>query len=435
MNDPSRSAPGVHVAIDGAKGLAVGDYNTVFNVFGSAPAPLASLIRRREFKALVDSRRDFVGRDKLLADIAGGISDPEVPSGYVTVQGEPGIGKTALMAELIRREGYVHHFNSRPLGITSARAFLSNLCAQLIVRYRLDYAALPAQATEDGGFLLRLLDEASEQRAAGGPPVVVAIDALDEADDVGLPAGANRLFLPPVLPAGVFIVVTTRPQYDYRLYVESRRDIHIRENGAENLQDVRAYITAFVTRNAARMTSQIRAWATTDDQFVDMLVTKSEGNFMYLVHVLRDIRDGSGALRSINSLNQLPQGLRAYYQQHWNAMRSADPIRFERYEEPVVCLLATAKEPVTIDHVLSWTREYWRRRGWNPVDVTVSAGSEVIKRWWEFLDRDDVDGQQRFRVYHASFQDFLREEVGLTAYDNAIADSALAKIPGFHNGT
>jgi hypothetical protein len=341
----------------------------------------------------------------------------------------------ARMAELVRREGYVHHFNSRPLGITSARAFLSNTCAQLIVRYRLDYTSLPAGATEDGGFLLRLLDEASERQARDDPPVVLAVDALDEADDVGLPTGANRLFLPPVLPEGVFIVVTTRPQYDYRLYVENRRDHYIGENDAENLEDVRAYITAFVTRNATRMASQIRAWAATDEQFIDVLVTKSEGNFMYLVHVLRDIHDGSGAVRSIDSLNQLPQGLGAYYQRHWNAMRSADPTSFERYEEPVVCLLATAKEPVTIDLVLSWTREHWRRRGWDPGDVTASAVSEVIKRWWEFLDRDDVDGQQRFRVYHASFQDFLRDEVGFTTYDDTIADTALAKIPGFHDGT
>jgi hypothetical protein len=358
-----------------------------------------------------------------------------MPSGYVIVQGEPGIGKTALMAELSRRQGYVHHFNSQPLGITSARAFLSNVCAQLIVRYHLDHTSLPQQATEDGGFLLRLLDEAAEKRAPDDPPVVLAVDALDEADDVSLPAGANRLFLPPVLPADVFIVVTTRPQYDYRLYVENRRDLHVREDDPQNLEDVRAYITTFVTRNADRMANRLREWATTPDQFVDVLTTKSEGNFMYLVHILRDIRDGSGALRPIHSLNQLPQGLRAYYQRHWNTMRSVDPTRFERYEEPVVCLLATAKEPVTADLVVSWTREYWRQRTWDPAAVTAPAVRDVINRWWEFLDRDDINGQQRFRVYHTSFQDFLRDEVGLTTFDNTIADTALAKIPGFHAGT
>lgn len=424
-----------HISIEGGKGVSVGDYNTVFNVFGSAPTPLASLIRVREFRALVDSRPDFVGRDNVFAEVADAISDPGMPCGYITVQGEPGIGKTAFLAEFVRREGHVHHFNSRPLGITSARAFLSNTCAQLIVRYGLNHSMIPAEATEDGGFLLRLLDEAIEQRTADAPPVVLAIDALEEADDVSLPPGANRLFLPPVLPTGVFIVLTMRPQYDYRLYVENRRDLHIDETDEQNLADIRAYVTAFVARNAVRMTSRIKMWEVTEEQFADVLVTKSEGNFMYLVHILRDIRDGAGALRSINSLNQLPQGLRAYYQRHWSAMRSADPARFERYEEPVVCLLATAKEPVSIDLVLSWTREYWRRHGWNHSDVTGSAVSEVIRRWWEFLDHDEVDGRQRFRVYHASFQDFLRHEVGLAIYDDTIADTALAKIPGFNDWT
>lgn len=38
-------------------------------------------------------------------------------------------------------------------------AFLSNVCAQLIVRYGLDHPALPAEATQDGGFLSGLLSE------------------------------------------------------------------------------------------------------------------------------------------------------------------------------------------------------------------------------------------------------------------------------------
>jgi hypothetical protein len=34
-------------------------------------------------------------------------------------------------------------------------------------------------------------------------------------------------------------------------------------------------------------------------------------------------------------------------------------------------------------------------------------------------------------VYHASFQDFLADEVGLREYHAAIGDAALSRIPGF----
>ena len=41
-----------------------------------------------------------------------------------------------------------------------------------------------------------------------------------------------------------------------------------------------------------------------------MLSEKSEGNFMYLVHVLRDIRDGRLGSENLDDIRKLPQGLR-----------------------------------------------------------------------------------------------------------------------------
>jgi hypothetical protein len=75
------------------------------------------------------------------------------------------------------------------------RAFLENVCSQLIIRYELDHRVLPAEASQDSAFLSRLLAEAKAKAHDG--KVVVAVDALDEAEDVGLPPDANRLLLPP----------------------------------------------------------------------------------------------------------------------------------------------------------------------------------------------------------------------------------------------
>jgi hypothetical protein len=53
--------------------------------------------------------------------------------------------------------------------------------------------------------------------------------------------------------------------------------------------------------------------------------------------------------------------------------------------------------------------------------------------WRPFLNEQRSDaGEPLYRVYHASFQDFLTEEgVGLTPYHKRIAETALRKIPGF----
>jgi hypothetical protein len=419
------------VEITGGKGAVVGDYATVFQVFTQSSTPLSSLIRSRDFQALVDERtRNFVGRDFIFSGIDAAFEDENFPSGYVVILGEPGIGKTALTGQLVRERGYVHHFNVAPLGIRSPQAFLSNVCAQLIVRYELDFPGLPPEATQDGGFLSRLLAE-----VAANPehlPVVVVVDALDEAEDVGLPPGANRLFLPPTLPFGVFFVVSTRPEYDYRLFVDPRwPDIYLRDDDPQNLEDVRSYIRDYLGSTRETMASQIERWDVSEDAFIDLITAKSEGNFMYLVHVLRDIRSGALNAETVGDIQKLPQGLKDYYRRHWNDMRSADQELFRRYQQPVVCLLATVREPVSRAQLLEWTGQFWSREGWDPATLDRLAVQDVLNAWHEFLNEDTVDGETRYRVYHASFQDFLAEEVGLTVYHETISETALAKIPGF----
>ena len=143
----------------------IGEYATVVQIFENAPRPLASHIRTAEFSALIAERtRRFVGREYVFAAIDEALADDEFQSGYVVLRGEPGIGKTAIMSRFVQDRACVHHFNVAPLGIRSPQAFLANVCAQLIVRYRLAHDSLPPEATQDGGFLARLLSEAAAGR-------------------------------------------------------------------------------------------------------------------------------------------------------------------------------------------------------------------------------------------------------------------------------
>lgn len=392
----------------------------IFRLLTEAPTPLSPHLKVRYFERLVEERtRNFVGRDFIFRAIDEKLRDPDFPSGYILVRGEPGIGKTALLSQMVKTRGYVHHFNIAPQNIRSTRAFLENVCAQLIVRYQLDHATLPPEASEDSAYLDQLLGEAAA--ASGDEPVVVLVDALDEAEDVGLAANTNRLFLPQVLPPGVFIVMTSREQIDYRLDVDQRQDIYLRDDDPQNLDDVRSYVRRYLREHEAQMTGRIAAWNLAADEFVELLTDKSQGNFMYLVHVLADVRTGLLSSHTVDNIRDLPHGLRAYYQRHWRTMRAQNQERFERIYEPVLRILATVREPVTVAAVEEWT-------GVDPARV-----GEVIQDWRPYLNEERTpSGDLLYRVYHASFQDFLAEEgVGLKPYHEKIAMAALAKIPGF----
>jgi hypothetical protein len=409
------------VGIEQGQGIQVGSNNSQTNIyqrFENAPPSLSSHVRSTEFRALIEERtKNFVGRDFIVKAIDDALQDPVFPSGYVVIRGEPGIGKTALLGQLVKKWNCVHHFNISSQNIRSTRDFLSNICAQLIIQYDLPHTVLPANASSDSGFLSQLLVEAT---AKTNERILVVVDALDEADDSTLPPQVNCLYLPPSLPARVFFLVTSREESDERLLVDRERPIYLRENDPHNRRDVASYISVFIAAHHEMMISRISQWDLSDQEFVEILASKSEGNFMYLVYVLADIRDGALSKASIDKIANLPKGLRAYYQKHWRTMAAQDSERFERYYEPVICQLAVVREPVALSQIQEWTH------------LPLARIAEVIRTWRQFLNEDIGENETPlFRLYHSSFQRFLRDEVGLRRYHERVVDTALDKIPGF----
>jgi hypothetical protein len=408
------------VEVSGGRGVVVGDYATVFQSFGDDRRPVSSFIRSAQFRSLVDERtKNFVGREFIFDGIQQALAGGEFASGYLLIRGEPGIGKTAIAAMLVLRGSYVHHFNIAPENIRSPRQFLENVCAQLIVRYGLDHPTLPPQAGDDSGFLSQLLTEAAERaRQRGELPVVVVVDALDEAEDTGLGSSANRLYLPRALPAGVFFVLTTREQDDYRLDVDNESEIWLRDDDPANEQDVASYIGAFIGAHAQVMRGRIEAWDLESASFVGEMTKLSEGNFMYLVHVLPEIAAGRLSSRTVGGIGGLPRGLTGYYKRHWREMKDADPVRFSTLQRPILCFLAVGREPVTIPQLVEWTH----------LDPGGIKG--VTADWRQFLNEDPESHPARYRIYHRSFAEFLDDQENLSWYHSQIAGTALSKIPG-----
>jgi hypothetical protein len=408
------------VEVSGGRGVVVGDYNTVFQVFTHSAPSIASYIRAAQFRGLVDERsKGFVGREFVFDEIDRVLASTDLASGYIVIRGEPGIGKTAIAASLVARRGYVHHFNIAPENIRSSRQFLENVCAQLIARYELDHATLPPQAGEGAGFLSQLLVEATERARSRGESVVVVVDALDEAEDTGLASSANRLYLPRSLPEGVFFVVTTREEADYRLDVDNESEIWIRDKDPSNQRDVARYVASFLEANPPAMNARVAEWGLSSEAFIEEITALSEGNFMYLVHVLPEIARGQLSQDAVGGIGALPRGLKGYYQRHWRDMKDADPGRFATFQRPVLCFLAISREPVTLAQLVEWARM-------EPGDVT-----GVVNEWREFLDEDAGADPATYRIYHRSFAEFLDEQENLRWYHAQIADAALAKVPGF----
>ncbi|MGB7445023.1 MAG: ATP-binding protein [Coleofasciculaceae cyanobacterium] len=349
-----------------------------------------------QFESLIaDKTAGFVGREFVFAAIERFLQTQ--PNGYFIIEADPGVGKSAILAEYVRQTGCVAHFNVRSQGITRTEQFLQSVCGQLIERYRLPYPTpIPGENTRDGNFLARLLHEIRRDVACNvstpqhNAPIIIAVDALDEVELTSQTAGANLLYLPASLPHGVYFILTKRP-LPLPLPVNKYPIFDLMQYKAESLQDLQRYIRQRVT-DTRLLQEWIAQRGLSVDEFVTILAEKSDRNFMYLRYVLPEI--ANGAYQDLNKIENLPQGLEQYYYQHWQNMgMTAKPLPRDKIK--IVYVLAEALEPVSCQLISELAGED---------SLTVQ---EVLDEWGQFLREQRIDGLTRYSIYHASFQDFL----------------------------
>jgi hypothetical protein len=337
-------------------------------------------------RSLIDEKTEgFVGREFVFQAIAEFLASQ--PNGYFIIEAEPGVGKSAIAAEYVRRNECVAHFNVRSQGINRADQFLDSVCTQIISRYHLPYPSLPSDATRDGKFLAQLLGEV-EAKLKRGERLVIVIDAIDEVDQTDH-SGANILYLPATLPKNIYILMTRRPVTLSFTVNAPQQLFDLMAYRDESLQDIQTYIRSATQREQLRV--WIDAQGLTVDEFISQLADKSENNFMYLRYVLTEIE--RGVYRDL-SMETLPQGLQAYYEEHWRRMGMMDKER-KRTKIKIVYVLAELREPVSRQLIADFASE------------DAFTVQEVLDEWEQFLRQEYVDGQTCYSIYHLSFCDFL----------------------------
>ena len=367
---------------------------------------------RRQFRSLIDSKTEgFVGRKYVFDKIEDFLSNQ--PNGYFTIEGDPGLGKSTILAEYVRRHECVAHFNDRLGSINHTNQFLESVCTQLIAKYRLPYSELPPDANQNKAFLEKLLSEVSEQLKPG-ERLVIVVDALDEVDLESQDKSANILYLPRYLPQNVYFVMSRRRGVDL-LWGETPNylfDLMAKEYADRSLQDVKTYIRQHINEHE-RLRQWIEANSLTVEDFITQLADKSENNFMYLRCVLVDMEEEDGIYQD-STIESLPQGLENYYKDHWRLMgMTTDPPPLTKFR--IVYVLSSNPEPIPyrdIVQIINYTGE-------QEAEFNVQY---VLKGWKQFLHNPIMYGQTFYRFYHDSYRRFLenREDVkaaGITIED------------------
>lgn len=350
----------------------------------------------------------FVGREYVYTALDQFLQDHT--NGCFTVVGDPGEGKSAILAEYVRRTGHVAHFNVRAEGTNRPAQCLSSVHAQLTARYGFTLAGPPANTSDYGRFWEELLKAASS-RLGKGERLVIAIDALDEVELARHQPGTNVLCLPRYLPKDVYLVMTRRRVQVPFVNNSVQHIFDLINHRDQSLRDIKT----FIRRAAAR--GGIKKWMRTANvrtaEFVDKLAEKSECNFMYLHYLLPEIEHGSYPDFNID---KLPVGLHGYYEDHWERMgMRADPLPREKIR--IVYVLAEAKQPISRKLLCELSGQ----------DALLAQ--RVIDEWRQFLHEQLVDDEICYSIYHTSFHDFLhRKEIVQSAGEStADVNAAIGK--------
>ena len=248
---------------------------------------------------------------------------------------------------------------------------------------------LPGAASRPD-YLQNLLAEAARRRdeTRPGEPIVLVVDALDEA---GTPPGQNVMGLPHVLPKGAYLILSQRP-VDVALSVEAPRRVFRLEAGSgDNLADMRAYLEAAATWEG--VSQALAAGGHGGDQFIETLLTKCRGVWIYLHYVVGEIESGK---RSPLELETLPDGLWQYYAQYWQRWREQEEAWYEVHL-PLLSTLAAAQEGLSLAVLCILTGK----------EEGPSFKRLLDERWRPFLVREAGEEPPSYRLYHASLREFV----------------------------
>jgi hypothetical protein len=428
--------PSQVVRADAAKAIVVGGnvVRSILNtgdharIFVGAYEPLsASYVEPWQIYAGVGVER-FIGREWLVQKFDAFLDAND--RGYFLLEADAGLGKTTFLAWLARRRGYVHHFvELAPAGQEGVWVGLRNLAAQLVMAWQLDpdlVEGSPPTAAARPQFLWSVLREAARARDAlrPGEPIVLVIDGLDGSDR---PPGLNSLGLPRQLPRGVFVLASQRP-VDVMLQVDTpRRVFHLAAEDSRNLADMQAYLV--------RTSRVLGRQAPTD--FVDILLDRCRGVWVYLAYVLAEIERGQTP--SV-ALDELPFGLWQYYTRYWRQWRDDHPADWDRVHLPLLATLGVAEtdlELPVLGRLVGVDPAEWRQLldvEWRPF-LTISAGDDPTYGLYHASLRDFLHGRSDREQLTTAEQAFVGElERATRAAHSRIADRYLHAWGGLDDG-
>lgn len=332
---------------------------------------------------------NFIGREYVFTAIDKFLENEE--AGYFTLIGDPGEGKSAIMAEFVRRNICPAFFVNRSQGNNTSDLVYDSIQQQLKSLYGLSNNPKAQKELADVVTLESLIWNLQE-KLQRQEKIIIVIDGLDEASAVNRSAGQNILGLPTYLPKNVYLIVSRRDEWLPMVTHSQHRIFDLRDHRDECTQDIENFLIKSVEKPA--LIQKIREWKISTNDFVERLKFTSEYNFMYLHYVIPELECG---VYNDFDLSKLPVGLKGYYEDHWEKMGMRDnPLPKTKIK--VIYVFTEIRTPVTVFLIADILK------------LDVMKVQSVLDEWEQFYHKNEKENNSFYSIYHQSFLEFLHRK-------------------------
>ena len=320
----------------------------------------------------------FIGREWIF-DAYKQWVDHQPESRIFWIKAGPGVGKSAIAANLAHRERAAiaasWFCDVKSSILKDPNSALKSIAFQLALRcedYRVKllhslglYASTTVETCEEirkelakkntQDLFLSLLAEPMAGLIWREHKLVVVIDALDEATDE---QGNNRITELigtelSSLPEWIGFVVTSRPEAEVVNRLGGFKPFAIDAEDPRNVADLRSWYAAHLGRR-----SELSALSDTEQHRIeDVLIERSGGMILYLKMVEQGFRENS---LTVTGLEQLQSGLPGLNSQYLNSFQQQFGCDYEQSVKPLLRLLLAACGPLPEDlacEVIGWNSE------------------------------------------------------------------------------
>jgi WD40 repeat protein len=361
-------------------------------------AQLRASLEPLEFGAeLARLVRDFTGRQWLVKELQQWLATDRQRVFFIT--GDPGTGKSAVMAHLVERRPEVVAYHFCVAGLRDSLdplVFCRSLAAQLVTQlpgYRaaldlLDVESILAEPEAGTVFRRLIVDPLERVDPEGG--ALILVDALDEAASYGRTNIATLLrdHLSD-LPSWTRLVMTSRKEPALLDMFSRYGPREIDAARVENEQDVQQYLQRVLCE--PEIAAALTAGGGDTASVAAAIARRGEGNFLYVTQVVDGLRAGD---IDPSDPDDFPDGLVGIYQRFFSAQfPSQDAYAAIR---PLLDVVCASREPLTAAQLSTFTGTSVHR---------VHADMERVAVY--FPEREGT-----FRAFHKSVTDWLVGEAG-----------------------